>query len=116
MAAEQAITLTNLALLSIIALLGSSVYNAFWLSFKFAVYFDDVGERVGQGSYILLSILSVVVVFITFICAFIYVVSNYSTHDSVMMVIAAFSLILTHYSRYYERFKKAIWTRRFLYS
>lgn len=116
MAAEQAVTISNLAFLSIITLFGSSVYNAFWLSFKSSMYFDDVGERVGQSSYILLSILSVLVVFGTFIGLFITVVSNYGTNESVMMVVASFSLLLTHYSRYYERFKKAIWTRRFLYS
>lgn len=108
--------MTILSIISLTVLVPSIFYNAMRFGASLGMYMDDKWRETKNPLYAVGYVLTIIGTMFGGGGSLMAAIHFYHGNETVMMVMASMSLLMTFYFSYYHRFGKSLWVKRFLYS
>lgn len=108
--------MTILSIISLAVLVPSIFYNAMRFGAGMGLFMDDRWRETKNPIYAIGYVISIIGTMAGSGATLMGTIHFYHGNETVMMVVASMSILLTIYFSYYQRFGKSLWVKRFLYS
>lgn len=108
--------MTIIAIISLILFVPSFIYNSMRFGAGMGLFMDDRWRETKNPIYAIGYVISIIGTMAGSGATLMGTIHFYHGNETVMMVVASVSILLTIYFSYYQRFGKSLWVKRFLYS
>lgn len=108
--------MTILSIISLILFAPSVIYNSMRFAAGLGMFMDDKWRETKNPLYAVGYVITIIGTMFGGGGSLMAAIHFYHDNESVMMVMASLSLLLSFYFSYYHRFGKSLWVKRFLYS
>lgn len=108
-------TLSWVTILCFLILVPTHAYNVMAICEVVCTYLNNRWIETKSGMYGVLIVLYVILSIVIGISAYIFFIIGLKNYETVQVVLTSFSVLLSFYVSYYQRFGKITWLIRYIY-